>query len=84
MANKKVTETPAEVVEEVSSEDALAAAQATINTLMAQLAEANKPAENVPEDEQAELNGITFDGTDKKQGEKVIVKAFGVTVETNY
>lgn len=83
MANKKVTETPEEITE-VSSEDALTAAQATIDKLMAQLAEANKPAENVSEDEQTELNGITFDGTDKKQGEKVIVKAFGVTVETNY
>lgn len=35
-------------------------------------------------DESAVLNGITYDGTEKKQGEKVVAEAFGVTVVTNY
>lgn len=30
------------------------------------------------------LDMITSDGTDKKQGEKVVKEAFGVVIETNY
>lgn len=30
------------------------------------------------------LNGVTYDGTEKKQGEKVVVEAFGVVIETQY
>lgn len=29
-------------------------------------------------------DGITYDGTEKKQGEKVVTEAFGVVIETNY
>jgi hypothetical protein len=34
--------------------------------------------------EEETLDKITEDGKEKKQGEKVIKKAFGVVVETNY
>lgn len=36
------------------------------------------------EAEETGLNFITTDGKDKKQGQKVVKKVFGLVIETNY
>jgi hypothetical protein len=46
--------------------------------------ETKAPVKAAKETKAPVADGITYDGTEKKQGEKVVTEAFGVVIETNY
>lgn len=75
---KEIAETQAQ-----NAKDAQAAAEAKVTEFETKAKEIVDTPE-VSLDEASILNGITYDGTEKKQGEKVVAKAFGVTIVTNY